>query len=164
MKRLGWYLRQADVVVSPRVQGRNTPMKVYSYLDSGRPLAATRIPAHTQVLDETIAYLTEPRADALGAGLVRLLSDDVLRERLACAAKERVRNDFSPRAFEAKVAAFYRMVEDGGVARGRRRPPAHPARPSPADAPPGADRAAVGSVRRSIHPDSKRPRASGIHR
>src|SRR5690606_31840096 len=32
MKRLGSYLAAADVLASPRVQGNNTPMKLYSYL------------------------------------------------------------------------------------------------------------------------------------
>src|SRR5262249_8651565 len=35
---LGAYLEQATVVVSPRIRGLNTPMKIYSYLDSGTPL------------------------------------------------------------------------------------------------------------------------------
>ena len=43
VESLGRCLRQATVLVSPRVQGTNTPMKVYSYLDSGAP--AGRHPA-----------------------------------------------------------------------------------------------------------------------
>ena len=38
VERLAAYLRRATVLVSPRIHGDNTPMKVYSYLDSGRPL------------------------------------------------------------------------------------------------------------------------------
>jgi hypothetical protein len=30
-------------LVSPRIQGENTPKKVYSYLDPGRPVLATRL-------------------------------------------------------------------------------------------------------------------------
>src|SRR5690606_20579612 len=41
LSQLGTYLRQADVLVSPRITGNNTPMKIYSYLDSGRPVVAT---------------------------------------------------------------------------------------------------------------------------
>ena len=36
VESLGRCLQQATVLVSPRIQGTNTPMKVYSYLDSGR--------------------------------------------------------------------------------------------------------------------------------
>ena len=34
--RLNAYLQQADVLVSPRTLGQNTPMKVYSYMQSGK--------------------------------------------------------------------------------------------------------------------------------
>ena len=41
---LGSYLRQADLLVSPRIQGTNTPMKIYSYLDSATAVVATAGP------------------------------------------------------------------------------------------------------------------------
>ena len=50
----------ADLLVSPRVKGENTPFKVYTFLASGRPLLATRIPTHTQLLDDDLAWLVEP--------------------------------------------------------------------------------------------------------
>ncbi len=62
-------LRQADVLVSPRVKGLNTPMKIYSYLDSGTAVLATRLRTHTQVLDDRSAYLVDPEPEAFGAGL-----------------------------------------------------------------------------------------------
>ena len=46
------FLALSDVLVSPRVQGANTPFKVYTYLASGKPLVATRIPTHTQLMDD----------------------------------------------------------------------------------------------------------------
>src|SRR5262249_37067769 len=46
------YLRAADVLVSPRSRGTNTPLKIYQYLRSGRPIVATRLLTHTQVLDD----------------------------------------------------------------------------------------------------------------
>ena len=59
-------LRQADVLVSPRLKGLNTPMKIYSYLDSGTAVLATRLRTHTQVLDDRTAYLVEPEPEPLG--------------------------------------------------------------------------------------------------
>ncbi len=107
---LGPYLRTADIVASPRTQGRNTPMKVYSYLDSGRPLIATRLPTHTQVLDDDIAMLVEPTARSMADGLTRLLSDKELAKGLAERAGERVRREFSRPAFNRKLTAFYEGV------------------------------------------------------
>jgi glycosyltransferase involved in cell wall biosynthesis len=71
LKALGGYLRQATIVVSPRLLGQNTPMKVYSYLDSGRPLLATRLETHTQVLDDDIAMLAPAEPAAFGEALAR---------------------------------------------------------------------------------------------
>ena len=61
--------------MSPRLKGLNTPMKIYSYLDSGSAVLATRLRTHTQVLDDELAYLVEPEPAALGRGLAALLRD-----------------------------------------------------------------------------------------
>lgn len=106
VSELGHYLSAAAVVVSPRRQGRNTPMKIYSYLDSGRPLLATRLPTHTQVLDDRIACLVEPTPEAMAAGLRDLLGDPELSGRLVTAAKERVAAEFTPDAYSRKLRAF----------------------------------------------------------
>jgi glycosyltransferase involved in cell wall biosynthesis len=103
--------RRADVLVSPRLKGLNTPMKIYSYLDSGTAVLATRLRTHTQVLDDRTAYLVDPEPAALGDGLVELLSDPVLRERLASQAKAYVQQEFTPEAAHRKLRSFYTMME-----------------------------------------------------
>ncbi len=108
---LAHYLAQADILVSPRIQGQNTPMKIYSYLDSGRPLLATRLATHTQVLDDEIAVLTEPDPRDLARGLSELLSNPDLRQRLAQAAKQRVAEQYSFAAFRRKLLDFYQDLE-----------------------------------------------------
>ena len=108
---LGAYLSQATVVVSPRVKGHNTPMKIYSYLDSGTPLIATRLPTHLQVLDNTIAELAAPEPDAFGSAIADLLEDPERRAHLAAAARRRVLCNFTREAFGRKMAAFYTLVE-----------------------------------------------------
>ncbi|HET8650109.1 MAG TPA: glycosyltransferase, partial [Gemmatimonadales bacterium] len=75
LEMLGVLLRQADLLISPRLVGVNTPMKIYSYLDSGVAVLATRLPTHTQVLDDEISMLAEPRAEPFAAGWLKLLRD-----------------------------------------------------------------------------------------
>lgn len=111
VERLADYLDQAAVLASPRVQGVNTAMKVYSYLDSGRPVLATRLPTHTQVLDDDIACLVEPTPAAMAEGLVRLLADETVRRELAGAARRRVAEEYSPEAFRRKLGRFYEPLE-----------------------------------------------------
>jgi glycosyltransferase involved in cell wall biosynthesis len=104
-------LQRADVLVSPRLKGLNTPMKIYSYLDSGTAVLATRLRTHTQVLDDRTAYLVAPDAQAMGDGLAHLLSDPGLRSRLAAEAKAYVQQEFTPEAAHRKLTSFYTMIE-----------------------------------------------------
>jgi glycosyltransferase involved in cell wall biosynthesis len=108
---LNGLLKRADVLVSPRLKGLNTPMKIYSYLDSGTAVLATRLRTHTQILDDRTAYLVAPEPTALGDGLANLLSDPVLREGLANRAKAYVQQEFTPEAAERKLGSFYSMME-----------------------------------------------------
>jgi glycosyltransferase involved in cell wall biosynthesis len=104
-------LRQADVLVSPRLKGLNTPMKIYSYLDSGTAVLATRLRTHTQVLEDRNAYLVDPEPEALGRGLAELLSDQALRQRLGTQAKQYVQEEFTPEAARRKLGTFYSEME-----------------------------------------------------
>lgn len=104
---LGAYLGAADIVVSPRLKGVNTPMKVYSYLDSGRPLLATDLSTHTQVIGPDIAALVEPNPQAMAEGLLRLAGDPDEAAALAARAKAQVAAEFSHAAFSARLETFY---------------------------------------------------------
>lgn len=104
-------LRQADVLVSPRLKGLNTPMKIYSYLDSGSAVLATRLRTHTQVLDDGMAYLVDPEPLALGRGLAELMGNPELRARLANTAKAYVQREHTPEAARRKLESFYSTME-----------------------------------------------------
>ena len=97
----------ADVLVSPRVKGVNTPMKIYSYLLSGKPVLATDIASHTQVLDAEIAVLSACRAADMADGMRRLAEDTALRARLAQNAAKRVQEKYSLSSFKARVRELY---------------------------------------------------------
>lgn len=116
LEELGHYLRQADVLVSPRTQGKNTPMKIYSYLDSGKPILATRLPTHTQVLDDSIAFLVDPDPEAMALGLQTLLRDRVLCERLSRQARQVLQRDFNPTVLRQQLAKFYQDIDESFAA------------------------------------------------
>ncbi len=107
VERLGRVLEHADVLVSPRTQGLNTPMKLYSYLQSGRPVLATRLPTHTQVVDDTTAALVEPEAAAMTAAMQKLAESPAMRERIGEAGRQLVEEHYSRAAFIERVRAFY---------------------------------------------------------
>jgi glycosyltransferase involved in cell wall biosynthesis len=80
------FLHAADVLVSPRSRGTNTPLKIYQYLRAGRVIVATRLLTHTQVLDDSVAILTEATPDAFAAGILRALDDPGAARALAANA------------------------------------------------------------------------------
>ena len=110
VSQLGAYLAQADLLVSPRLLGNNTPMKLYSYLAAGKAVLATRIRSHTQVLSDDSALLVEPTAAAFARGLDALLRSPALRERLGGAARRLAATRYSVSHFRASVASAYRRL------------------------------------------------------
>ncbi|MEE9180016.1 MAG: glycosyltransferase family 4 protein [Vicinamibacteria bacterium] len=89
------YLAAADVLVSPRSHGNNTPLKIYSYLRAGKAIAATRLLTHTQVLDDEISQLTAADPEAFGKGILTLLRDPNRAQALGEAARRRAENEYS---------------------------------------------------------------------
>lgn len=110
MAELGAYLAAADVLVSPRLQGRNTPMKVYSYMQAGRAIVATAIPTHTQVLDNACALLAEPTPEAYAEALARA-GDPETRDRLGRAAREKCAREYGMPAFERAMDALVTAID-----------------------------------------------------
>jgi glycosyltransferase involved in cell wall biosynthesis len=108
---LGALLGDADVLVSPRLRGDNTPMKLYSYLHSGKALVATDLPTHTQLVDATVALLAAPTPDAFSDALVRLIVDPALRARLGDAGRRLAAERFTYRAFRARLNGLLDWLE-----------------------------------------------------
>ena len=104
---IGVWMARADVLVSPRIQGINTPMKIYSYLDSGTPVLATDLPTHTEILDDTIAMLAKPDVNEFANGLRRLLEQPDHASALAARAKAFVRREHSIDKFRCDVRSIY---------------------------------------------------------
>ena len=108
--RLGEYLERADVLVSPRTLGSNTPMKIFSYLESGTPILATDLSMHTQVLDGEIAHLVPPTPLEMARGMLTLLNGPEQRAKLAAAAQLRVDSHFRADLLDNKLTEFYQEI------------------------------------------------------
>ena len=93
------FLDAADVLVSPRSTGTNTPLKIYQYLRSGRPIVATRLLTHTQVLDDSVSILTEPTAAAFAEGILSALSDPALARAVGDRARQLADTKYSYEAY-----------------------------------------------------------------
>lgn len=103
------YLAAADILVSSRRDGINTPCKLYDYLRAGKPIVATRTASHLDVLDDQCAVLTDPTPQAFAAALLAVLRDPTLSDRLSMAATERA-HDFGAGPFLMQTAAAYQEL------------------------------------------------------
>jgi glycosyltransferase involved in cell wall biosynthesis len=79
------FLLTSNVLVSPRSRGTNTPLKIYQYLRSGKPIVATRLLTHTQVLDDDTAILTGTTPREFADGILLALTD---AERAAAVSRQ----------------------------------------------------------------------------
>lgn len=107
LEHLGMYLQQADVLVSPRTEGDNTPMKIYSYMASGMPIVATRIKSHTQILSDETAFLTDADAKAMSARFHEAFADGKRAELVGKAARKKAEEKYSRAAYRKKIRDFY---------------------------------------------------------
>jgi hypothetical protein len=105
-------LMAADVLVSPRERGRNTPLKIFSYLRSGRPIVATDIASHTQVLDEWSSVLVPPTAPGLALGIRSLLDEGPARHQ-AVEGAIALQAHYGIERYVREVAAAYAHVGGG---------------------------------------------------
>jgi glycosyltransferase involved in cell wall biosynthesis len=89
------FLDAADVLVSPRSNGTNTPLKIYQYLRSARPIVATRLLTHTQVLDDDVAFLADATPEAFGRAILDALADPQRSREVGARARQLAETKYS---------------------------------------------------------------------
>jgi glycosyltransferase involved in cell wall biosynthesis len=101
------YLQAADALVSPRSRGTNTPLKIYQYLRSGKPIVATRLLTHTQVLSDDTAFLTDPTPGAFARGIATALSNPERATSVGHRARELAETKYSYEAYLERTREAY---------------------------------------------------------
>jgi glycosyltransferase involved in cell wall biosynthesis len=115
------FVHACDLLVSPRIRGTNTPLKIYSYLRSGKPILATDLLTHTQVLSSEVARLVPVDADAFAAAMADLIDRPDERARLSRAAASLAAEKYSRESYVRRTAEAYRRLvgADGAGSTGR---------------------------------------------
>jgi glycosyltransferase involved in cell wall biosynthesis len=111
------YLLAADVLVSPRSRGTNTPLKIYQYLRTGKPIVATRLLTHTQVLDDQTAILTGTSAEEFAAGIVAALTDRHRASTVGRQARELAETKYSYEAYLARTREACSLLQSPATRR-----------------------------------------------
>ncbi len=86
-------------------------MKIYSYLDSGKPMLATRLPTHTQIVGPEEAMLADANPHTFGEAMLRLTGDQELRIRIGRNGKQLVNRQFPYSAFRNTVNEIFNWIE-----------------------------------------------------
>ena len=93
--------RHADVLVHPRLACRenfSVQSKIAVYLASGRPIVATNFGDYRRLLGDTGAgRLTEVTPGSLAGGILDVLADPTLAERLSAASRPVAEEHFGMR-------------------------------------------------------------------
>ena len=116
------YLDAADALVSPRSSGTNTPLKIYQYLRSSRPIVATRLLTHTQVLDDSVSVLTPATPEGYAEGILSVIEDPARGRAIGARARELAETKYSYEAYLARTRQAIAHLGDrstqvaGGVA------------------------------------------------
>jgi glycosyltransferase involved in cell wall biosynthesis len=107
------FLDAADVLVSPRSSGTNTPLKIYQYLRSGRPIVATRLLTHTQVLDDAVAFLSAATPEGFGAAVLEALSDPDRARMVGARARQLAETKYSYEAYLTRTRQALALLNEG---------------------------------------------------
>jgi glycosyltransferase involved in cell wall biosynthesis len=100
----------ANVLTSPREIGINAPLKIFSYLNSGKPVIVTDLPIHTQIVQAPAAVLVKPDAKLWAGALIKLLTDAQLRKRTGAAGKKLVAERYSYKRYRERLDEAVRLA------------------------------------------------------
>ena len=103
-------LAACDILLSPRIQGLNTPLKLLDYLKVARAIVATDHPANRLILDESVARLVAPEPEAFAEGVASLAADPAARADLASRCRRLVDERYNFRVFRDGLRAVYARV------------------------------------------------------
>jgi glycosyltransferase involved in cell wall biosynthesis len=114
------FLDAATVLVSPRSTGTNTPLKIYQYLRAGRPIVATNLRTHTQVLSNDTAFLADPTPEAFAAAWLRAVNDPAHAREVGDHARRLADVRYSDEAYLAKTRRACELLFEPSARRAAR--------------------------------------------
>ncbi len=103
-------LAAADILLSPRIAGGNTPLKLLDYLKTGRAIVACDNPANRLILDESNAALVPPDPESFASGIASLAADAPRCERLGSTGHQLYLSTYNYAQYKQRLADAYRQL------------------------------------------------------
>lgn len=103
-------LAASDILLSPRLSGVNTPLKILDYLKAGRAILAADTEANRLLLNESTALLAPSTAQGYARGLVQLSQDKPLREKLSSQGRQLIDSTYNFGNFKSLLQNLYEKL------------------------------------------------------
>ncbi|MCC5843626.1 MAG: glycosyltransferase [Verrucomicrobia bacterium] len=104
------YLAASDILLSPRISGHNTPLKLLDYFKAGGSILATDVQANRLLLDDTTALFAAPEAPAFAQALAGLANDPARRQSLAAKGRHLIETTYNFDAYRTQLAKVYDLI------------------------------------------------------
>jgi glycosyltransferase involved in cell wall biosynthesis len=104
------YFALADCLISLRPDTQNLPLKVFDYMAAGKPIIATRGPAHEPVLNGERAFMCDPHVESIATAMLGVFRSATRGARVAQSARRYAQRQFGWRSFLRLVDDVYGRV------------------------------------------------------
>ena len=100
-------LRASDILLSPRLAGVNTPLKVLDYLKAGRAIVATDTESNRLLLSDEMTVLAAPEPGPFAAAVVSLIDDAARRVELGNKGRRMIVETYNFDEFTRRIGECY---------------------------------------------------------
>jgi glycosyltransferase involved in cell wall biosynthesis len=104
------YLAASDILLSPRISGVNTPLKILDYLKVGRAILATDVESNRLLVDDKTAVLVAPDPVAFAKGIATLVKNQDKRETIGIAGRHLYETRYTFQQYRKRLAYCYEYV------------------------------------------------------
>jgi glycosyltransferase involved in cell wall biosynthesis len=110
-REMGPYYAMATVLAVPS-HSEGSPNVVLEAMAAGLPIVANEVGGIPEILEQdATGLMVTPRSpDAMARAILRVLTDDELRERIAATAKECAATEYTPQAYRRALVEFYQST------------------------------------------------------
>jgi glycosyltransferase involved in cell wall biosynthesis len=104
------YFALADCLISLRPISNNLPLKVFDYMATGKPIVATRGPAHEPLLNHERAFLCDAHTESVAQAILEVFRSSNRAQDLAQSARLHAQRNYGWNRFVGLVDAIYSSV------------------------------------------------------
>lgn len=104
------FLLASDILLSARLNGVNSPLKLIDYLKSGKPIVATDTSANRCILNNSNAVFAKPETEYFSSAIISLADDKQKRQEFGRRNRELYEEKYSPDCFTCALENCYEQV------------------------------------------------------